>query len=194
MSCSTICLRLCRNCWQNYVDYYRCLKIKGEKYSLCDYFKQTFTAMCPTEWVSYLCYSWSWATSCLAKMSSEKSCTKIIVKCHIMKCIRLWLQVPLIIRCLSINKYICPQNCAFSDIFGPDLMHHVLALCMGIAICHRWKFGQVWGSPAHLPEVAGKLQCQMAPLRTFDYHMEKSYLIILRCNPWAVGWSPVGTF
>lgn len=39
-----------RNCWQNYVDYYRCLKIKGEKYSLCDYFKQTFTAMCPTEW------------------------------------------------------------------------------------------------------------------------------------------------
>lgn len=41
-----------RNCWQNYVDYYRCLKIKGEKYSLCDYFKQTFTVLCPSEWVS----------------------------------------------------------------------------------------------------------------------------------------------
>lgn len=40
-----------RNCWQNYVDYYRCLKIKGENYSLCDYFKKTFSVMCPTEWI-----------------------------------------------------------------------------------------------------------------------------------------------
>jgi len=52
-----------------------------------------------------------------------------------------------------------PQNCAFSDIFGPDLTRRVLAFCMGIAICHRQKFGQVWGSPAPLPKVAGKLRC-----------------------------------
>ena len=43
---------VCRNCWQNYVDYYRCLKVKGEKYTLCDYFKKTFTTLCPEEWVS----------------------------------------------------------------------------------------------------------------------------------------------
>ena len=44
----------------------------------------------------------------------------------------------------------------------------------GIAICHRRKFGQVWGSTAPLPEVVGKLCCRKAPLWTFDYHMEKS--------------------
>jgi len=55
---------------------------------------------------------------------------------------------------------------------------------------------KIWaslGSPAPLPEVAGKLRCQKAPLWTFDYHMEKIGTI-LRCNPWAVGWSPEGTF
>jgi len=46
---------MCRNCWQNYVDYYRCQKIKGENYSLCDYFKKTFEVLCPSEWVSSLC-------------------------------------------------------------------------------------------------------------------------------------------
>ena len=44
-----------------------------------------------------------------------------------------------------------------------------IALCMGIAICHRRKFGQVWGSPAPLPEVAGKRRCRKALLWTFDY-------------------------
>jgi len=48
----------------------------------------------------------------------------------------------------------------------------LVALCMGIAICHRRKFGKVWGSPAPLPEVAGSLSSQKAPLWTFDYHME----------------------
>ena len=45
---------------------------------------------------------------------------------------------------------------------------------MDIAICHRRKFGQVWGSPDPLPEVAGNLRCQKAPLWTFDYHIKKS--------------------
>ena len=45
---------------------------------------------------------------------------------------------------------------------------------MGIAICHRRKFGQVWESPAPLPEVAGNLRSRKAPFWTFDYHMEKS--------------------
>ena len=48
-----------------------------------------------------------------------------------------------------VGKYMRPQNCAFSDIFGPDLTPRVVA----IAICHRRKFEQVWGSTAPLPEV-----------------------------------------
>ena len=66
------------------------------------------------------------------------------------------------------------SDCAFSDISGPDLTRRVVAFCMDIAICHRAprrKFGQVWGSPAPLSEVAGKHR--KTPLWTFDYHMEK---------------------
>ena len=33
----------------------------------------------------------------------------------------------------------------FSAIFGPDLKRRVVAFCMGIAICHRRKFGHVSG-------------------------------------------------
>jgi len=53
-------------------------------------------------------------------------------------------------------------------------MRRAVAFCMDIAICHKPKFGQVWGSPAPLPEVAGNLQCRKAPLWTFDYQKEKS--------------------
>ena len=67
-----------------------------------------------------------------------------------------------------------PPIYAFSDIFGPNLTRRVVAFGMGIAICHRRKFGQVWGSPAPLPEVAEKLRCRKAPLWAFGYHMEKS--------------------
>jgi len=74
------------------------------------------------------------------------------------------------------GKYIRPQNCAFSDIFGPDLTRSAVAFCMDIAICHRRKFGQVWGSPATLPEVTGNIRCRKAPLWAYDYHTEK-------CNP-----------
>jgi cytochrome c oxidase subunit 6b len=41
-----------RSCWQNYVDYYRCQKIKGEKYAPCDYFKKYFSTICPNEWIT----------------------------------------------------------------------------------------------------------------------------------------------
>ena len=96
-----------------------------------------------------------------------------------------------------VGKYIRPQNCAFSDILGPDLTRRVLALCMGIAICDRQKFGQVWtvwGSPAPLPEFAGKLQCRKAPLWTFDYHVENSESFCDVTSGLVVGWSPEGTF
>jgi len=72
-----------------------------------------------------------------------------------------------------VSKYIHPQNGAFSGIFGPDLTRCVVTFCMGIAICHRREFGQVWGSPAPLPEVARKHRGRKAPIWTFDYHMEQ---------------------
>jgi len=40
-----------RNCWQNYVDYHRCQKLKGQDYAPCDYFKKAYTALCPNEWI-----------------------------------------------------------------------------------------------------------------------------------------------
>jgi len=41
-----------RNCWQNYVDYHRCHKIKGEDYAPCEYFHKVYKSLCPKEWVS----------------------------------------------------------------------------------------------------------------------------------------------
>ena len=33
---------LLRNCWQNYVDFHRCQKIKGEEYEPCQFFYKNF--------------------------------------------------------------------------------------------------------------------------------------------------------
>merc|ERR1712058_207332 len=40
-----------RNCWQNYVDFHRCQKVKGEDYEPCDYFKRVYKSLCPNAWV-----------------------------------------------------------------------------------------------------------------------------------------------
>lgn len=40
-----------RHCWQNYVDYHRCVKVKGEEYEPCLYFKRIYQSMCPGAWV-----------------------------------------------------------------------------------------------------------------------------------------------
>ncbi|GFO45333.1 cytochrome c oxidase subunit [Plakobranchus ocellatus] len=40
-----------RHCWQNYVDYLRCQKIKGEDFAPCEYFKRVYTHLCPGFWV-----------------------------------------------------------------------------------------------------------------------------------------------
>jgi cytochrome c oxidase subunit 6b len=37
-----------RHCYQSYVDYHRCQRIRGENYAPCDYFKKVFK--------SVLCY------------------------------------------------------------------------------------------------------------------------------------------
>ena len=66
-----------------------------------------------------------------------------------------------------VRKYIRPQNCALSDIFGSDLTRRVLGFFMGIVICHRQKFGQVWGSLAPLPEVAASQENSAARRHPF---------------------------
>ena len=40
-----------RNCWQNYVDFYRCVNLRGEDYKPCQFFHKNFIAMCPEDWV-----------------------------------------------------------------------------------------------------------------------------------------------
>ena len=40
-----------RNCFQNYLDFYRCTNIRGEDYEPCQYFKKNFKTICPNDWV-----------------------------------------------------------------------------------------------------------------------------------------------
>lgn len=40
-----------RNCWQNYVDFNRCQKLKGEDYEPCQFFYKNFRTVCPNAWV-----------------------------------------------------------------------------------------------------------------------------------------------
>lgn len=37
-------------CFQNYVDYFRCVKAKGEEFAPCQEFYRTYQALCPTTW------------------------------------------------------------------------------------------------------------------------------------------------
>ncbi|CAG2117329.1 unnamed protein product, partial [Medioppia subpectinata] len=40
----------CRNCYQNYLDYHRCQKVKGEQYEPCKWYKWAYTELCPVSW------------------------------------------------------------------------------------------------------------------------------------------------
>ncbi|KAF7270777.1 hypothetical protein GWI33_016282 [Rhynchophorus ferrugineus] len=40
-----------RHCYQSYVDYYRCQRIRGSNFAPCDFFKKAFLASCPNSWV-----------------------------------------------------------------------------------------------------------------------------------------------
>merc|ERR1711997_51142 len=40
-----------KNCWQNYVDYYRCINKRGEDYEPCQYFWKNYNTICPLSWV-----------------------------------------------------------------------------------------------------------------------------------------------
>jgi cytochrome c oxidase subunit 6b len=40
-----------KHCWQNFVDYQRCIRAKGEEFSPCQHFKYLYNVMCPPSWV-----------------------------------------------------------------------------------------------------------------------------------------------
>ncbi|XP_063337502.1 cytochrome c oxidase subunit 6B1 [Pelmatolapia mariae] len=43
-----------RNCWSNYVDYYRCQKAldaKGLDTQPCEWYKRVYKSLCPMSWI-----------------------------------------------------------------------------------------------------------------------------------------------
>ena len=43
-----------RNCWINYVDYHKCLRVRQDDEDgqrVCSYFKRIYTSLCPSAWV-----------------------------------------------------------------------------------------------------------------------------------------------
>ena len=41
-----------KNCYQNYLDFHRCVNKLGEEHSFCHFFKKTYKSLCPNTWVS----------------------------------------------------------------------------------------------------------------------------------------------
>ncbi|KAM5454366.1 Cytochrome c oxidase subunit 6B [Microsporum audouinii] len=39
-----------KHCWQNYVDYYKCVNAKGEEFKPCRQFYLAFRSLCPKTW------------------------------------------------------------------------------------------------------------------------------------------------
>ncbi|GAQ06473.1 cytochrome c oxidase subunit 6B [Aspergillus lentulus] len=39
-----------KHCWQNYVDYYKCVNAKGEDFRPCRQFYHAFRSLCPKAW------------------------------------------------------------------------------------------------------------------------------------------------
>ncbi|CUS10265.1 unnamed protein product, partial [Tuber aestivum] len=40
-----------KHCWQNYVDYYKCINAKGEDFAPCKQFYLAFRSLCPNPWI-----------------------------------------------------------------------------------------------------------------------------------------------
>ncbi|KAF1811242.1 cytochrome c oxidase, subunit VIb [Eremomyces bilateralis CBS 781.70] len=39
-----------KHCWQNYVDYHKCVLAKGEDFKPCLQFKVAYRTLCPSSW------------------------------------------------------------------------------------------------------------------------------------------------
>ncbi|ODV77313.1 cytochrome c oxidase polypeptide vib [Suhomyces tanzawaensis NRRL Y-17324] len=40
-----------KHCAQSYIDYHKCVSVKGEDFEPCKVFFKTFTSLCPVDWV-----------------------------------------------------------------------------------------------------------------------------------------------
>lgn len=40
-----------RHCYVSFLDYKRCVKLRGDDYAPCQYFKKVYTSLCPFAWV-----------------------------------------------------------------------------------------------------------------------------------------------
>ncbi|KAK9732156.1 Cytochrome oxidase c subunit VIb [Popillia japonica] len=40
-----------RYCYQSFLDFHRCQKVKGADYKPCDYFKKAYNSLCPNAWI-----------------------------------------------------------------------------------------------------------------------------------------------
>jgi len=40
-----------KHCWQAYVDYHKCINLKGEEERGCKQFYRVFKSLCPNTWV-----------------------------------------------------------------------------------------------------------------------------------------------
>ncbi|EDU49074.1 cytochrome c oxidase polypeptide VIb [Pyrenophora tritici-repentis Pt-1C-BFP] len=41
-----------KHCWQNYVDYHKCIIAKGEDFAPCRQFMLAYRSLCPNGWTS----------------------------------------------------------------------------------------------------------------------------------------------
>ncbi|KAL1902201.1 Cytochrome c oxidase subunit 6B [Ceratocystis pirilliformis] len=41
-----------KHCWQNYVDYHKCINAKGEDFAPCRQFFLAYRSLCPSSWYS----------------------------------------------------------------------------------------------------------------------------------------------
>jgi len=85
-----------------------------------------------------------------------------------------------------------PHIYAFSDIFGPDLTRLVVTFCMGKPFAIGENLGKFGG---HSSPTRSRRKTSLPEGTPLDLRLPHGKIgIILRCNPWAVGWSPEGTF
>ncbi|OAJ36979.1 hypothetical protein BDEG_21070 [Batrachochytrium dendrobatidis JEL423] len=50
IGCHVLIDAITRNCWQNYVDFHKCVQAKGEDFQPCQEFKAIYRSLCPTNW------------------------------------------------------------------------------------------------------------------------------------------------
>ncbi|KAL6710691.1 Cytochrome c oxidase subunit 6B [Coniothyrium glycines] len=41
-----------KHCWQNYVDYHKCITAKGEDFAPCRQFMLAYKSLCPSGWTT----------------------------------------------------------------------------------------------------------------------------------------------